>query len=91
MATNRNIVNFGIIMLFAALHFGVSAISRALEFYDDILLTILTITMVIVLAMRNNVRVDIMAIMTMVTTLLGYIIGIGLQTQIGRASCRERV
>ena len=80
MATNRNIVNFGIIMLFAALHFGVSAISRALEFYDDILLTILTITMVIVLAMRNNVRVDIMAIMTMVTTLLGYIIGIGLQT-----------
>ncbi|MEE1148388.1 MAG: hypothetical protein UHN93_03950, partial [Alistipes sp.] len=66
-------------MLFAASHFAVAAISRALEYYDDILLTILTITMVIIIAMRNNVRVEMMAIMTMVTTLLGYVIGTWLQ------------
>jgi hypothetical protein len=79
MATIRNIYNFVIIMLFAASHFAVAAISRALEYYDDILLTILTITMVIIIAMRNNVRVEMMAIMTMVTTLLGYVIGTWLQ------------
>ena len=66
-------------MLFAALHFGVAIVSRVLEYYDDILLTILTITMVIIIAMRNNVRVEIMAIMTMVVTLLGYVIGTWLQ------------
>lgn len=79
MINLRNIHNFVIILLFAALHFGVAAISRALEYYDDILLTILTITMVIIISMRNNVRVELMAIMTMVTTLLGYIIGTWLQ------------
>ena len=62
-------------MLFAALHFGVAAISRALEIYDDIILTILTITMVIIISMRNNSRVELIAIMTLVVTLLGYVIG----------------
>lgn len=66
-------------MLFAVLHFGVAVVSRILEYYDDILLTILTITMVIIIAVRNNTRVEIMAIMTMVATLLGYVIGTWLQ------------
>lgn len=79
MINIRNINNIIIIMLFAALHFGVAIVSRVLEYYDDILLTILTITMVIIIAMRNNVRVEIMAIMTMVVTLLGYVIGTWLQ------------
>ena len=79
MINIRNINNIVIIMLFAALHFGVAIVSRVLEYYDDILLTILTITRVIIVAMRNNVRVEIMAIMTMVVTLLGYVIGTWLQ------------
>jgi hypothetical protein len=79
MVNLRNIHNFVIIILFATLHFGVAIISRALEYYDDILLTILTITMVIVVSMRNNVRVELMTIMTMVTTLLGYVFGTWLQ------------
>lgn len=62
-------------MLFALLHFVVAAVSRALDYYDDIPLTILTITMVIVVAMRNNARVEMMAIMTLVATLLGFVIG----------------
>lgn len=62
-------------MLFAALHFGVAALSRALEVYDDIILTILTITMVIIISMRNNARVELIATITLVVTLLGYIIG----------------
>lgn len=75
MINIRNINNTAIIMLFAALHFGVAAISRALEIYDDIILTILTITMVIIISMRNNSRVELIAIMTLVVTLLGYVIG----------------
>ena len=49
--------------------------SRSLHYYDDIPLTILTILMVIVVAMNNKTRTDIMAILTMVATLLGFVIG----------------
>ncbi len=61
--------------MFALLHFGVAVLSRALNYHDDILLTVLTITMVIILSMRNRIRVEVMAILTLVATLLGYIIG----------------
>ncbi|MBE6176166.1 MAG: hypothetical protein E7146_04115 [Rikenellaceae bacterium] len=71
----RNINNIAIIMLFALLHFVVAVISRALDYYDDIPLTILTITMVIVVAMRNDASIEMMAIITLVATLLGYVIG----------------
>ena len=62
-------------MLFALLHFIVAVISRALDYYDDIPLTVLTITMIIVVAMRNNASVEMMAILALVATLLGYVIG----------------
>lgn len=71
----RNINNIAIIMLFALLHFIVAVISRALDYYDDIPLTVLTITMIIVVAMRNNASVEMMAILALVATLLGYVIG----------------
>ena len=67
--------NMAIILLFALLHFGVAVISRLLDYHDDILLTVLTITMVIILSMRNNVRVEVMAILTLLATLCGYVIG----------------
>lgn len=75
MIKMRNINNIAIIMLFALLHFIVAVISRALDYYDDIPLTVLTITMIIVVAMRNNASVEMMAILTLVATLLGYVIG----------------
>jgi hypothetical protein len=37
-----------------------------MHYYDDIPLTILTILMIIVVAMTNNTRVDIMAILTII-------------------------
>ena len=67
--------NIAIILLFALLHFGVAVISRLLDYHDDILLTVLTITMVIILSMRNNVRVEVMAFLTLIATLCGYVIG----------------
>lgn len=71
----RAINNKAIVLIFAVLHFGVSMLSRVLDYYDDIPLTILTITMVIVVSMRNNTRVEIMAVLTLVVTLLGFIFG----------------
>ena len=61
--------------MFALLHFAVAIVSRGLNYYDDIPLTILTITMVIVVSMRNNTRVEMMAVLTLVATLLGFIFG----------------
>lgn len=75
MAGLRHISNIAIVFLFALCHFGVALVSRTLHYYDDIPLTILTILMVIVVAMNNRTRVDIMAILTMVATLLGFVIG----------------
>ena len=75
MVKFRHISNTAIVILFALLHFIVAIVSRLLDYYDDIPLTILTILMVIVVAMANNIRVDIMAILAMVNTLLGFIIG----------------
>lgn len=75
MVRFRSINNIAIVLLFALCHFGVAIVSRMLHYYDDIPLTILTILMVILVAMNNRTRVDIMAILTMVVTLLGFVIG----------------
>lgn len=67
--------NIAITFLFAVLHLAVAILSRMLDYHDDILLTVLTITMVIIISMRNRVRVEVAAILTLVATLLGYVIG----------------
>ena len=75
MVRFRYISNIAIVLMFALCHFAVAVVSRSLDYYDDIPLTILTILMVIVVAMNNKTRTDIMAILTMVATLLGFVIG----------------
>ena len=75
MVRFRHISNMAIVTLFALCHFVVAVVSRSLHYYDDIPLTILTILMVIVVAMNNKTKTDIMAILTMVATLLGFVIG----------------
>lgn len=72
---SRTFGNISIVLGFAALHFIVALVSRLLDYYDDIPLTILTITMVIVVAIRNNTRSDVIAILSLIATLLGFIIG----------------
>ena len=47
--------NIAITFLFAVLHLAVAILSRMLDYHDDILLTVLTITMVIIISMRNRV------------------------------------
>lgn len=67
--------NIAIVLIFALLHFAVALVSRLLDYYDDIPLTLLTITMVIVVAMRNETRVEMVAALTLAATLVGFLIG----------------
>ena len=54
--------SWAIIFVFALLHAAVALVSRMIDYYDDVPLTVLTITMVIVVAMRQNVRIEIIAV-----------------------------
>lgn len=72
---NKTFGNITIVVGFAVLHFIVALVSRLLNYYDDIPLTILTIAMVVVVAARNNTRTEVIAILTLIATLLGFIIG----------------
>lgn len=71
----RSIDSKAIILIFALLHAFVAIVSRLLDYYDAVPLTVLTITMVIVVAMRQNVKIEIIAIITLVATMLGFVIG----------------
>lgn len=75
MITRRNTSNITIVVLFALLHFGVALVTRMLDYYDDIPLTVLTIAMVIVISVRNNIRVEMMAMLTLAATAFGFVVG----------------
>ncbi|MBO5733160.1 MAG: histidine kinase [Alistipes sp.] len=70
-----HIGNIAIVLIFALLHFAVAIVSRMLHNYDDIPLTLLTITMIIVVAMRNETRAEMVAALTLGATLSGFLIG----------------
>jgi hypothetical protein len=76
-STNRHPAfgNAAIVILFALAHFMVAVLSRLMHIHDDILLTILTIAMVVIIAIRNSTRVEMVAILTLVATILGFVIG----------------
>lgn len=67
--------NVAIVIIFAVLHFAVALLSRAMSYHDDILLTILTIAMVVVISIRNSTRIEMVTLLTLVATISGFIIG----------------
>ena len=67
--------NIAIVIVFALSHFAVAVLSRTLNYHDDILLTVLTIAMVAIISIRNNTRVEMVALLTLVATVFGFIIG----------------
>ena len=71
----RKVGNFWVILLFALMHFLVAIIGRQMSYHDDIPLTILTITMVIVISLRNKTRIEMMGALTLASTILGFLIG----------------
>ena len=69
------LANGAIVILFALSHSLVAVLSRLLHYHDDILLTILTIAMVVIISIRNSTRLEMVALLTLVATISGFIIG----------------
>lgn len=65
-----------IIHLFALAHAAVALASRALNYYDDVPLTILTISMVAVIAIRRRLSLEVTAIVTLIACFFGFLAGI---------------
>lgn len=64
-----------IIHLFALAHALIAAISHVVHYMDAVPLTMLTIAMIVIIALRHNLRTELIAILTLAGTFLGYIIG----------------
>ena len=67
--------NVAIVIIFAVLHFATALLSRALNYQDDIFLTVLTIAMVVIITIRNSTRIEMVTLLTLVSTILGFIFG----------------
>ena len=67
-----------IIHIFAAAHAFTAVITRLLDYYDDIPLTLLTIAMLIIISMRRRLSIYITALVILVVTLTGYLSGVWL-------------
>lgn len=64
-----------IIHLFALAHAIIAAVSHIVHYMDAVPLTMLTIAMIVIIALRHNLRTEIIAILSLAGTFLGYIIG----------------
>ena len=72
-----------IIHLFALLHFAVALGCRAGGIADDLMLTLLTMVMVVVLCLRRPTDITFMAISVILVNLVGFALGMGLAALIG--------
>lgn len=67
-----------LIHLFAAAHALTAVVTRLLDYYDDIPLTLLTIAMLIVIALRRNLSIYVTVLTILTVTLTGYLSGVWL-------------
>ncbi len=65
-----------VIHLFAVAHAVVALASRSLNYYDDVPLTILTLSMVVIISLRYRLKVEILAITTLVASFFGFLMGV---------------
>lgn len=64
-----------VIHLFAAAHAAVAALSRMIDYVDDVPLTVLTISMIVIISLRRGLQAEMMAALTLIGTFLGYLFG----------------
>lgn len=65
-----------IIHLFALAHAAIAIIARLLDYYDDIPLTVLSISMIVIIAAQKRFPIELTAIVILIVTLLGYLTGL---------------
>lgn len=65
-----------VIHLFAVAHAIVAMAGRSLHYYDDVPLTVLTLSMVVIISLRHRLQVEILAIATLVASFVGFLMGV---------------
>lgn len=70
-----NIRLSGIIHIFALLHAGVALVCRFSGIDDELFLTILTMTMVLLICLKKGLRIEFTAASIIVANIIGYLIG----------------
>lgn len=65
-----------IIHLFALAHAVVAIASRAMHYYDDVPLTVLTISMVVIISIRHRLQIEITSIVTLIASFVGFLAGV---------------
>ena len=71
----RNFKTVWIIHIFALLHAGVALGCRLIGVEDELLLTILTMTMVLLICVKRNLSIELTAACIIIANILGYLIG----------------
>lgn len=65
-----------IIHLFAIAHAVVAMAGRSMHYYDDVPLTVLTLSMVVIISVRYRLQVEILAILTLLAGFFGFLMGV---------------
>ncbi|MDO4758818.1 MAG: histidine kinase [Rikenellaceae bacterium] len=74
---NKNGVSTPVIIhLFALAHALIAIMSRVANYVDDVPLTILTLALVVIIALRHGLQAEIVAILALMSTLVGYLLGL---------------
>lgn len=65
-----------IIHLFAIAHAAVAMLTRAFDYIDDVPLTVLTISMIVIISIRRGLQMEIVAALSLISCFIGYLIGV---------------
>lgn len=65
-----------VIHLFAAAHAAVAILSRIFNYVDDVPLTILTLSMILIIAVRRGLRAELVAALALICIFVAYLSGI---------------
>ena len=72
------------IHLFALAHAAIAILSRVANYVDDVPLTVLTLALVVIIALRHGLQAEIIAVMALIGTFAGYLFGSFGATLVGR-------
>ena len=65
-----------VIHLFAAAHAAVVAVSRTFDYVDDVPLTVLTLSMIVIISIRRGLRAEFVAALSLICIFVAYLFGI---------------
>lgn len=64
-----------VIHLFAAAHAAVAVVSRLANYVDDVPLTVLTISLIVIISIRRGLQAEMVAALTLAGCFTGYLVG----------------